>query len=43
MAARERRSRESFRGAVQVSLGDNGRWEAGDCLDGSKLYFAVLR
>ena len=43
MAAGEQRSRDSFRGAVQVSLGDNGRWEAGDCLDGSKLYFVVLR
>lgn len=42
MAARVRRSRVSFRGAMQVSLGDNGRWEAGECLDGSKLYFVVL-
>lgn len=28
---------------MQVFLGDNGRWEAGKCLDGSKLYFVDLQ
>lgn len=32
---------ETFRGALQVPLGDNRCWEAGDCLESPKLFVPV--